>query len=514
MTGDTTKMKKPAQFWIPPSFRKGIAPRRAVLLSLSLVFLASSCGGAEVPSSPFLGVVYRYADAMLQQGRDTFGPQKSNLFLSALDRGALSPLTHRPPAPAGVREGDRVGVAPGPLVGANPQHDENLLRLLYVLTALSGKRDYSDAADAELKWFLDNARSPETALLPWGEHMSWNVLTDEPIPGQQSSDSAAMHEFARPWMLWERCFELAPEASHQFALGLWKHQVADHKTGAFDRHAAFREHAPRDGMDFPRHGGFYIRTWAVDYSHTKDPTMLSAIETLLGRFERKRHPQSGLIEHRSKDPYSIPASSLSLAIDCDAAARRVSHPLSSRLRTFASREDEVFCLLPHDLKGKGGFVTSVEKATGKPVGDYTPLWEARYGGYTTAQVAMMCVARYENTGKVGYRDLIVQAADAYLKSTPPEDQDVWPMTFGHAISLQLAAWRHTARVEYLDFARQLGSLAVEKFWQDNALPRASLKTEHYESITGADSLALALVELHLSILHITAVNCPSNTIDR
>lgn len=267
-------------------------------------------------------------------------------------------------------------------------------------------------------------------------------------------------------------------------------------------------------MDFPRHAGFYIRTWAVDYSHTKDPTILSAIETFLERFEKKRHPQTGLIEHRSEDPHAIPASSLSLAIDCDAAARRVPQPLSSRLRTFASREDEVFCRLPHDLKGRGGFVMSVKKASGKPVGDITPLWEARYGSYTTTQVAMMCVARYENTGKTGYRDLIVQAADAYLKSTPPEDQDVWPMTFGHAISLQLAAWRHTSRVEYFDFARALGSLAVEKFWQDNTLPRASLKTEHYESITGADSLALALVELHLSILHITAVNCPSNTIDR
>jgi hypothetical protein len=507
-------MNKPTQFWIPPSFLRSKLPRKACLLPLVLAFLAVSCNGAEVPSSPFLGVVYRYADAMLQHGRDTFGPQKSNLFLSALDRGALSPLTHRPPAPAGVREGDRVGVAPRPLVGANPQHDENLLRLLYVLTALSGKRDYSDAADAELKWFLENTRSPETALLPWGEHMSWNVLTDEPIPGRASGESAAVHEFARPWMLWERCFESSPEASHQFALGLWEHQIADHKTGAFDRHAAFYGHGPRDGMDFPRHAGFYIRTWAVDYSHTKDPTILSAIETLLGRFENKRHPETGLIEHRTGDPLAIPASSLSLAIDCDAAARYVPQPLSSRLRAFASREDEVFCGLPHDLKGKSGFVTSVEKATGKPVGDCTPLWEARYGGYTTAQVAMMCVARYENTGKIGYRDLIVWAADAYLKSTPPDDQDVWPMTFGHAISLQLAAWRHTARVEYLDFARELGSLAVEKFWQENPLPRASSKTQHYESITGADSLALALVELHLSILHITAVNCPSNTIDR
>ena len=38
-----------------------------------------------------------------------YGPAESGLFLSALDRAALAPLTNRPPAPAGIREGDRVG---------------------------------------------------------------------------------------------------------------------------------------------------------------------------------------------------------------------------------------------------------------------------------------------------------------------------------------------------------------------------------------------------------------------
>ena len=57
----------------------------------------------------------------------------------------------------------------------------------------------------------------------------------------------------------------------------------------------------------------------------------------------------------------------------------------------------------------------------------------------------MCVARYENSGKTGYRDLITSAADAYLDSEPPEDADAWPMTYGHAISLELAAWRSTAQ---------------------------------------------------------------------
>jgi len=54
---------------------------------------------------------------------------------------------------------------------------------------------------------------------------------------------------------------------------------------------------------------------------------------------------------------------------------------------------------------------------------------------------------------------------------------------------------------------------VGLYWQDNALPRASLKTGHYETITGADSLALALLEAH-ALDHELGVRLPSNTIDR
>lgn len=485
--------------------------RLAAVLSASacLLWAAARPGrAAGPPSSPYLGYVYKYADTMLDKGRDNYGPQKTGLFLSALDRAKMAPLTTRPAAPAGIRREDRAGDLWRELVGVNPQLDQNFLRVLYVLRGLSGQAKYSDAADNELKFFLENAASPETGLLCWGEHMFWNVITDEPSP----KDPGVVHEFSRPWVLWDRCFELAPEASRKFALALWNHQIADQATGAFDRHATYWKHGPGSGRDYPRHGGFYIRTWAEAYAHTQDDVFLKAIETLLTRFEKRRDPQTGLLDDTSGNATLRPA--LSLAIDCDGAARKVPEPLASRLRALAAREDEVFCSLPHDVKGEKGFVLAVEKATGKPVEEQTPMWDAHYGGSTVATVAMMCVSRYENTGKVGYQALLTAAADRYLAPGPDEDVDVWPMTFGQAISLELAAWRATARREYLDRARELGLMATQLFFQDNPLPRASLKTGHYESITGADTLALALVEVHLASLQITAVRAPDNTIDR
>ena len=69
------------------------------------------------------------------------------------------------------------------------------------------------------------------------------------------------------------------------------------------------------------------------------------------------------------------------------------------------------------------------------------------------------------------------------------------------------------RSDYLEQARRFAQMAVDRFFQDRALPRASFKTDHYETITGADSLALALLEVHAAVNDLATV-IPANTIDR
>jgi hypothetical protein len=390
---------------------------------------------APVPVSPFIRIVYGYADAMLKSGRDSNG-----LFHSALDRSTLAPLTNRPAPPGGVRVSDRVGKQDGPLVGSNPYHDENLLRLLSTLTDLSAKPHYRAAADVELKWFVENAGPDE---------------------GQSF----------RPWMLWDRCFEIAPDASKRFVRRL-SQQITSRVT------------------ESSRQAGFNFRTLAVGFTRTQE--------------EQFSHPLADWLQRYGD---AIRDFAPTLAIDCDGAAQRVPEPMAARLRFIALKQDASFFSLAGDVKKNGGFAVS-------QVPRHTSVWPASYDTYTTAQVGMMCVSRYDNTGDVRHRDLFLAAADAYLVSLPADGDDAWPATFGHAISLELAAWRHSADWKYMERARKLGDVAVEKFWGTNAVPKASYKTDHYESITGADTLALALLELHLQILHITAVRCPPNTIDR
>lgn len=55
----------------------------------------------------------------------------------------------------------------------------------------------------------------------------------------------------------------------------------------------------RTGYEFPRHGGFYIATWAVAYERTKEPAFLQAIESLLDGFEARRNKVTGIMPAES-----------------------------------------------------------------------------------------------------------------------------------------------------------------------------------------------------------------------
>jgi hypothetical protein len=175
--------------------------------------------------------------------------------------------------------------------------------------------------------------------------------------------------------------------------------------------------------------------------------------------------------------------------------------LSARLRAFAAKEDELILV---DLRKQVRGDTNI----------YVPAkWQNGYSAGTLANQAMFCLARYEQTNKPVFRELIVEIGNQYLSARPDEDVDAWPQSFAHAMSTEVAAWRFTKKPVYLDQARAFAQMAVEIFWQDNPLPRASKQTGHYETITGSDSLALALLEVHAATHGLTN-RIPSNTIDR
>ena len=443
----------------------------------------------------YLKTVRKYADTMLEQGRDRYGPQHSPLFASALDRSTLSMLQieGKPERMQGIRNGDRA------LKGSNPMHDQDLYQVLYALTEITGDKRYAKEADKALKWFFENCQSPTTNLLTWGEHISWGFETET-----LSYPRGDNHEFYGAWVLWPRSFELAPQACERYALGLWEHQIDDHETGDFSRHASWKEHRTGIHNGYPRHGGFYIAAWGYAYQRTKNPVFLKAIETLVDHYNNNSSPYTGAIPC-STNPGRItimwPESNLSLAVDLWDVAEKVPPRLGEKMRARAQKTDEIYLSLKHEFGPEGrGFVAganvhTLERLTEGAWTD-TDVWAMAYGKGTDADVAMLCHLRYNQVKYDGYKKLVLAAANRYLTSEPNLDGVLYPEPLANAILLMLACHELTGSEAYLDRADYFAEQAMRIFFDDTSpLPKAGSIYNHYESMTGGDDLLSALLKL-------------------
>ena len=177
------------------------------------------------------------------------------------------------------------------------------------------------------------------------------------------------------------------------------------------------------------------------------------------------------------------------------------------MRTCASKTDEVYLKTGHDLSPGGeGFMIHAVTSTlepgwlrlGKPDDSrrhFSDIWATSYGNATDAQIAMLCYIRYSQVGIGGYRKLILDTAARYFTSSPDTTIALYPGALADAIALMLSTYDMTGDREYLYRADEFGSMAVEIFFDNSPLPRASSKHDHYEAITRGDTLVMDLLLL-------------------
>jgi hypothetical protein len=407
--------------------------------------------------------------------------------LKLLEGESLERVKNIPRQGWGIRAHDRMPT------GANPQHHQNLYQLLYALTEVTGDGRYREAADSALEWFFEHCQSDATGLFAWGEHIGWDFLEEKP--------AGNTHEFFRPWVLWPRSYQLDPQACERFARGLWEHQIGDPATGNFSRHARLDRHGPGRDSEYPRHGGFYVGTWAAAYERTQDPVFVKAMETLVDYFDGRRSPSSGAIpaesNPRSKGLMIWPGSNLSLAVDLWDAAGRVPERLAAKMRRSAEKCDEVFLKIEHDLSPQGkGFVGQAHTHTLAVQGFSKGVWQSGYGVGNDAAFANLCLLRYRQVGLEGYRKLILDTAARYLESEPDTGVPLHPGTFGNLIFLMLGAHEMTGQDQYLHCAHRYANVSIDLFVGDGSpLPKATTAHDHYEAITLGDTMMIALLQL-------------------
>jgi len=457
---------------------------------VAMVFVETLLAVASLPAaqrgaaatSDYLAVVRAYADAMLEHGRDVYGDEHSPLFAEELDRRSMRMLegdrlkaaADIPFAEWGIRPHDRM------LGGANPQHCQNLYQILYGLTAVSGAKRYAEEADRSLKFFFEHCQSPATGLFWWGEHAGWDLRAEAPL----KKPSGNTHEFYRPWVLWDRSWQLSPERCRRFALGLWEHQIGDQAAGDYSRHAAID--APRPGKDAPyaRHGGFYIETWAAAYKRTQEPVFLAAIRAVVDGLERARLNEGGMLISNNKRTGARVRYDVSLAVSLEEAAANVPADLAAKLRAVARSNDEAFAEAHRDSSSRAG-------------GD-AAQWSNAYGSGGPAAKAAVWAIRFRQVHLAAYRKSVLDTADRYGNAEISLDKPVWPGTVGCVVFLMLDAYELTGDARYLAAADRLARKGMELFLGDGCpLPKASHRHDHYEAVTNGDTLILGLFRLWL-----------------
>ena len=429
----------------------------------------------------YLQVVRGYADAMIAHGRDVYGDQQSPLFAEALDRKTMRMLEGEILQKAVTIDRDDWGIRPHDrmIAGGNPQHCENLYQILYALTKITGENRYADEADRSLRFCFERCQSPATGLLCWGEHAGWDFRTEKRI----DKPSGNTHEFYRPWVLWDRSWQVAAEPCRRFALGLWEHQIGNHQTGDYSRHAAIDAPGPGTEAPYARHGGFYIETWAAAYERTRDNVFLQAIECVVDGLERARIHEGGMLAGGSKRRGSRRSHDVSLAISLDNAAAKVTPELAAKMREVASTNDNVFAKVHADA-GQGLAAGGVN------------LWSNAYGGSGMAGSADACMTRYRQVHVDAYRRVVLRTAEQYRNQKINLSKPVWPGTMGNVILLMVNAHELTGEHKYLEAADRFAQKGVELFLGDGCpLPRASHVHAHYEAVTNGDTLMMALLRL-------------------
>lgn len=458
--------------------------------------------------SRFLNVVRRTVDVILENGRDTYGDQHSEMIISVLDRKNGKPIRRLPQPPQGVRHSDRVG--PG---GSNTNLQQDLYRTMWHLSRLTSDPRYEQATRAALQDFILITQHPDTGFLAWGEHLYWNCLEDR----LGDLDPNKTHEPKKKFIYFDLLYDLEPERTLKYAHGLWDHQIADQKTGNFSRHAKYDRHDPRRDYDFAKEGGYFIDTWSRAYEATQEEEFATAVRVLTQRYLNRMSSLGHLSLDSTTRPEWFQTSpslyAVALSAECTDAADRMDGKSALLLRQLASAQDKAFLSMPHRPDdSERGFVSYADTESGQPKpveakqsDGFSRHWGLGYGVHSTAMIALLCNTRQQQLGdsepSEEYSRLVVDAATLYLTEQPdPAADDLWAGEYGTVIFTLLAAHRTSHESRFLDRAIALADEAVRIFWdKDRPLPRASSKTDYYDVVTGSDTLILALLAVHEQI---------------
>jgi len=257
-----------------------------------------------VRAERYLDAVRRFADTVLERGRDRYGKDDTPLFVDGLEAETLEPALW-------LKDGQT-------WVLSNFASQQPLMRLLDGLTGVAGEPRYRRAAEESARFVLERLQAPN-GLPYWGGHTAWDLAGERAV-GQYGSK---VHEVKSHRPYYRLMWRVDRERTARLMQAVWAAHVVDWARLDYNRHGSLTRSLPLGwdhpfqadiGVPFPAKGGnlsFVNVTPTLLHSSVMaavlgdDAGALAWSRRLVRRWRQGRDPKTGLcggqLSYRKQD---------------------------------------------------------------------------------------------------------------------------------------------------------------------------------------------------------------------
>ena len=208
---------------------------RSLLLSaiLGICISQTGCVQTDIDSGRYLEAVRRFADIVIEHGRDRYGDQHTPLFVDGLQGDSLGP--------AGWK-----GKGGETWVLSNFSSQQPLMRLLDGMSALTSEDKYRRAAESAARHVLTRLRTPN-GLLYWGGHAAWDLMLETHV----GEYDPRVHEVKNYQPYFRLMWRVDPEATRKLLETIWAGHLINWSRIDYNRHASTEQaYAPQWDQEF------------------------------------------------------------------------------------------------------------------------------------------------------------------------------------------------------------------------------------------------------------------------
>ena len=206
--------------------------RAIVVVGLLLCILAFS---GSTRGDEMIDAVTRFADTVVEHGRDRYGEKHTPMFVDVLNVDTLE----SPEIPKGL-----AGVNGPGVVMSNFAYQQNLLRTLVALSRLSGEDKYRLEAEKATRHLFEHHIHKESGLFYWGVH-TFLELEGDSVRHYGNNQ----HEVKSVYPFYEFLYEVDPEKTERFIKSMWLAHIEEWPLLTFNRHGAYRSYDPSKTWD-------------------------------------------------------------------------------------------------------------------------------------------------------------------------------------------------------------------------------------------------------------------------